>query len=321
MTATSLSFFYGCSSSSSGTTSGNDAGDPGDDSGSTDDSGQTIDDGGVPSDGGHDVPDANGPKAHLRIETGNLTTGNNQSYTNGEGARIFEGIKADVILIQEFNVGDDSTTAVRAFVDSVCGTDCYYYREDGANIPNGIISRYRIVTSGFWHDTAVTDRDFSWAQIDIPGPRDLFAISTHLLTSSATNRNIQANEIVTQIQANVHDEYVVLGGDFNTATRDEDCLTTLGAVFDTSGPYPKDGDGNDNTNAPRNKPYDWVVVSPDLRQFQIPVTIGATDYDTGLVVDTRVYSPIEDIAPAMATDSAATNMQHMSVVKDFAVPE
>ncbi|MEO8798852.1 MAG: endonuclease, partial [Polyangiaceae bacterium] len=181
--------------------------------------------------------------------------------------------------------------------------------------------RFPIVASGFWKDTAVADRDFSWAQIDIPGPRDLFAISTHLLTSSATNRNIQANELVTNINANVHDAYVVLGGDFNTADHGEECLTTLGAVLDTGAPYPKDGDGNDNTNASRSKPYDWVAVSPDLAQFQVPVIIGATSFDHGLVVDTRVYSPIEDLAPALSTDSAATNMQHMSVVKEFAVPE
>ncbi len=319
-TAASLTFIYGCSSSSlDGTTGGDASADSGTSEG---DSGQTIDDGGIAeNDGTHDVPDANGPRTNIRIETGNLTSGDNQSYTNGEGARIFEAIKADVILIQEFNIGDSSPAAVRTFVDTICGTTCNYYRPDGGGIPNGIITRFPIVASGFWDDTAVADRDFSWAQIDIPGPRDLFAISTHLLTSKATERNVQANELVTHINADVHDAYVVLGGDFNTADRGEECLVTLGAVLDTGAPYPKDGDGNDNTNAPRNKPYDWVVVSPDLAQFQVPVMIGATSFDHGLVVDTRVYSPIEDLAPALSTDSAAKNMQHMSVVKEFAVPE
>ncbi|MEO8796390.1 MAG: endonuclease, partial [Polyangiaceae bacterium] len=192
-TAASLTFFYGCSSSSLEPTTGGDASvdsaAPGDDSGA-------IDDGAAEDDGSHDVPDANGPRTNIRIETGNLTSGDNQSYTNGEGARIFEAIKADVILIQEFNVGDGSLAAVRVFVDTICGTTCSYYRQDGVGIPNGIVTRFPIVASGFWNDTAVTDRGFSWAQIDIPGPRDLFAISTHLLTSSATNRNVQANELV-----------------------------------------------------------------------------------------------------------------------------
>ena len=38
-----------------------------------------------------------------------------------------------------------------------------------------------------------------------------------------------------------------------------------------------------------------------------------------LVADTRVYSPISEISPALTSDSAATNMQHMAVVRDYLV--
>jgi len=36
------------------------------------------------------------------------------------------------------------------------------------------------------------------------------------------------------------------------------------------------------------------------------------------VFDSRVYTPLSDVAPVLSTDSAATNMQHMAVVRDFA---
>jgi len=38
-----------------------------------------------------------------------------------------------------------------------------------------------------------------------------------------------------------------------------------------------------------------------------------------LVAETRVYDPIEEIAPATADDSGAPDMQHMAVVRDFAI--
>lgn len=40
----------------------------------------------------------------------------------------------------------------------------------------------------------------------------------------------------------------------------------------------------------------------------------------GLVVDTRIYTPLGDLAPAELADSDAANMQHMAVVRDFLVP-
>jgi hypothetical protein len=33
----------------------------------------------------------------------NLSSGNNQSYDPGEGARIFQGLKPDIVMIQELN--------------------------------------------------------------------------------------------------------------------------------------------------------------------------------------------------------------------------
>ena len=57
-----------------------------------------------------------------------------------------------------------------------------------------------------------------------------------------------------------------------------------------------------------------------LEEKAAPVEIGASVFDHGFVADTRVYSPISDLAPALATDSGASNMQHMAVVRDFGLP-
>ncbi len=140
----------------------------------------------------------------------------------------------------------------------------------------------------------------------------------HLLTSNASERNAEAAAIVAQLQAVVpQGDFVVMGGDFNTSSRSEAALATLAARFSVTGPYPVDGTGNENTNAPRTKPYDWVLASPELRALEAPVHIGAAQFDAGLVIDTRVYMPIGDLFPAESADSGATGMQHMAVVRDF----
>ena len=80
-----------------------------------------------------------------------------------------------------------------------------------------------------------------------------------------------------------------------------------------------DQDGLTGTNASRGKPYDWVLPDADLEAFHVPVVIGAQSFPDGLVFDTRVYTPLDDVAPAQATDSGAPSMQHMAVVKDFVI--
>lgn len=260
------------------------------------------------------------PLRHLRLVTGNLTSGNNQSYEQA-GIDIFRGLGADVAMVQELNVGGNSDGELRAFVDAAFGSEYAFTRAQVAGqIPNGIVSRYPIVAAGEWTDTLVSDRDFVWAQIDIPGPIDLYAISVHLLGSSAGARDGEADELVQHIRALPIDAYVVLGGDFNTSTRGEACVQTLSAVLATGGPYPVDQAGVDNTNTNRNKPYDWVLANARLEEKAAPVAIAGNVFDYGFVADTRVYSPISDLAPARATDSAASNMQHMAVVRDFGGP-
>ncbi len=264
--------------------------------------------------------DVQAGQVRVRIVAGNLTTGNYQSYED-PGIRIFRGVQPDVAMIQEFNFKTDSAADLRSFVDQAFGPEFSFVRGPSTEqIPNGVISRYPILDSGEWHDTQVTNRGFEWARIDVPGPVDLYAISVHLLSSDMTKRQTQAAELAQYIQGLPAGAYVVLGGDFNTGARTEPCVTTLAAVLATAGAYPVDQNNNENTNAARAKPYDWVLGNPALTAKAIPVVIGGATFSAGLVADTRVYTPIADLAPALAGDSGAPSMQHMGVVRDFALP-
>jgi endonuclease/exonuclease/phosphatase family metal-dependent hydrolase len=276
---------------------------------------QVVDGGEAPI----DAPPTAPPGQRLRLVAANITSGNNQAY-EAPGIRILRGLNADVAMLQELNVGGNTPPELQAFVTQAFGAGYTMAREGNAQIPNGIVSRYPILASGEWDDPEVGNRDFVWARIDIPGPIDLFAISVHLLTSNATERNAEATELLRNIQLLPADAYVVLGGDFNTQTRTEACITTLAPAFVTAGPYPVDQAGIENTNAGRNRPYDWVLVDRKLHDLETDVAIGRSRFANGFVVDTRVYSPITDLAPAMISDSGVTNMQHMAIVRDFDLP-
>ncbi|HEX8705788.1 MAG TPA: endonuclease/exonuclease/phosphatase family protein [Myxococcaceae bacterium] len=281
-------------------------------------------DAGFPMDAGTDAGTPPPTFARIRIMASNLTSGNNQSYDPGHGTRLMQGAKPDIVLIQEFDYGTSTPTVIRDYVTSTFGASFQYFREsEGSdNIPNGVISRWPIIAAGEWADTYVPDRDYVWARIDIPGPKDLWAVSVHLWSGGgATGRNNEANQLVGLIRANIPaGDYLVIGGDFNTNSFSEAALTTLSQVVSTAAPHPVDQNGNPNTNASRARPYDQVLADADLRQYQGATVIGASTYPNGLVLDSRVYTPLSEVAPVLVGDSAATNMQHMGVIKDFFVP-
>lgn len=259
----------------------------------------------------------------VRIMAANLSSGNNQSYDPGHGLRLMQGAQPDVVLIQEFNYGNNGEAAIEGMVQATF-PGYGYYRETGAQIPNGVISRFPILDAGEWTDTQVSNRDFAWARIDLPGPRDLWAVSLHLLTRSAAVRNTEATNLVAYIRANVpENDYLAIGGDFNTDAFSESGLATLGQVataFSAAGPHPADQNGRTGTNAGRSKPYDQILVDLDLQQHHIPTVFGASSYTHGLVLDSRVYTPLAEIAPVQVGDSGANSMQHMGVIKTFRTP-
>ncbi len=263
---------------------------------------------------------ASAQETRIRIMAANITSGNNQSYDPGHGTRIFQGLKPDVVAIQEFNVGDNSSNAIRQWVNTAFGSNYSYYREGGAQIPNGVISRFPILDAGEWDDAYVSNRDHAWARLDIPGDKDLWVVSVHFLTSSAGVRNSQAQQLKGYIQQNVPaGDYLTISGDFNTGSFSESAFATLSSIVYTGNPYPADQYGKTGTNASRAKPYDQVLLSPNLRALQVPVVIGNSSYPNGLVFDSRVYSPLSEVAPVQSGDSGSTNMQHMAVVKDVKV--
>ena len=249
----------------------------------------------------------------IRIMSANITSGTQQSYQD-DGIRIFQGLKPDVVLIQEFNYA----AGQRALVDAAFGQSFSYFVEPSVNIPNGIVSRFPILSSGTWVDSSVSDRGFAWALVDLPGPIDLFAVSLHLLTTGATQRDTEAKQLVSYVQQNAPaGTYLAIGGDLNTDATNEPAITDLGALVVTTPPYPTDQNGNTNTSTNRNRPHDWVLVDPTLQAHMVATWQGNSVYVPGLVFDSRVYTPLSEVAPVLATDSADPGMQHMPVVRDF----
>jgi endonuclease/exonuclease/phosphatase family metal-dependent hydrolase len=272
----------------------------------------------------------------IRILTGNITSGNFSSYDPGEGNRIFQGLHPDIALIQEMNVGvspnKNTAATYRAWVTANFGSTFSYYVEPtnaGGDIPNGIVSRYPIIAAGEWDDTTMTNRDYVWAHINIPGDKDLWAVSVHISSGGgASQRNEEAGEIKSYIQTLVPaGDYLVLGGDFNTTSRTEACIGTLSTVVVTTGPFPVDQAGDGDTNNGRGSPYDWVMPDTDLNAVKTTLVIGSNSFPNGLVFDSRVYTPLSAVAPILATDSnstypngSMTNMQHMAVMRAFLIP-
>lgn len=255
----------------------------------------------------------------IRLVAGNITSGTNQAYED-PGTRIFQGLAPDIAMVQEMNIGNNSATAVRAWVDTAFGANFQYFRESGAQIPNGVVSRYPILAAGVWEDPQSPNREFVWARIDVPGAIDLWAVSVHLLTDDA-KRPAEATALVGYIQANVPaGDYLLIAGDFNTDARTETAVVTLGQVVKVGAPWPADQGGDEDTNRNRNSPYDWVMLDADLAAREVPTVIGAAAYPSGLVFDSRVYMPLADVMPVQEADSAATNMQHMAVIKDVVLP-
>jgi endonuclease/exonuclease/phosphatase family metal-dependent hydrolase len=258
--------------------------------------------------------------SRIRVMEGNLSSGNLQSYL-APGSHIFAGLHPDIALVQEFNVGANSKLELDTWVKNTFGPSYTYFRESAAGfqIPNGVVSRFPILASGSVTDPKVGNRAFAYAKVLLPDGSKAWAFSLHLLTSG--DRNSEAAALVKWIKATVPaGDHVIIGGDFNTGTRTEACVLTLGAVVSVAAPYPADNKGNMMTSGNRSKPHDWVLVDPALRALETPVLIGANSFPAGLVVDTRVYTPIADLAPALASDSGAPSMQHMGVVRDFLLP-
>jgi endonuclease/exonuclease/phosphatase family metal-dependent hydrolase len=258
----------------------------------------------------------------VRVMASNLTSGSNQRY-EGPGLDILQGLKPDVVAMQEFNYSDNSTSAIRQMIDTTFGTNFVYFRESGYSIPNGIISRYPIVTNGSWDSTDLPDRGYAWAQIHLPGTNDLYIVSVHLKASSGSSnearRSAEANEVTGLIQSNFPaNAWIIVAGDMNLYSDTEPAIMTFKTYLSDS-PVPADQNGNQNTNLGRSERYDRVLPSFSMTNALTPVVLPSRTSTNGLVFDSRVYTPLSDVPPVLQTDSGTNGMQHMGVVKDFLI--
>jgi endonuclease/exonuclease/phosphatase family metal-dependent hydrolase len=277
------------------------------------------------------APEAAQTGTRLRIVSANLSSGTRQTYDPGEGARILKGLNPDVVLIQEFNYGMNSAEDLAKFVESTFGAGFQYARENEKSdeIPNGIISRYPIVESGEWEDTEMPNRDFAWARIDIPGDRDLWAISVHLSSKKSDVRMEEAKTLAERIAKLPAPDYVVLGGDLNLGARNDGVIQTLSTqVFERDAPVTPAGATTTNMNGKKN--YDWVLNDADLDAYRVPTefltssdelrAVGQNSFPTGLVFDCSGFPTLDRLSPVEPTDCRAPGMQHLAVVKDYEVP-
>lgn len=290
----------------------------------------------------------------IRLMTANITS-QGDGYDPDAGRNIFKAVKPDIAMIQEFNV---SKQTYEEFVAEVFGPDFFWFRgtttpaATSKGIPNGIVSRYPILSSGEWRaknrkttatgsydtDTTYSDRQWTWAVIDIPGDRDLLAVSVHLHTQ---NNRYEYEPLAEKIAAKQQEGgyYVAIGGDFNAKDENYTELTTKAEAFRSIfelnlSKSPVDQNGNSKTNAKRAARLDWLLFGKDLDALAIPTEIGfhtgSKAYPNGHVFDTRVYakycdengvSEITAVPPCSAGDSGDKEMQHMAVIRDIAIPD
>ncbi len=253
----------------------------------------------------------------ITIMAANTTSGSSQAY-EGPGIRIFQGLQPDVVLVQEFNYNSGS---LRDLVDLALGTEYEYYVEGGSeNIPNGIISRFPIISSGEWFDNQVPDRDFAWAIIDIPGDLNLQVVSVHLKSGESSTQETQALAIKSYVASNFNAaHYIVVAGDMNTTSRYAPAIAVFDTFLDPYGHTPADQEGRSATSEPRTKPYDWVIPNDLLDDCHVPLDIESSTYLNGLVFDSEVYTPLSEVYPVQFGDSHVDQMQHMAVMRAFDV--
>ncbi|MDX2080514.1 MAG: endonuclease/exonuclease/phosphatase family protein [Terrimicrobiaceae bacterium] len=262
----------------------------------------------------------------FRIVAANLTAGRHQTYSpdnanhsnpEGAGARILRALKPDIVLIQEFQ----TTIPRRQWINQTFGTEFSFMVEEGEGIPNGVISRFPIIESGEWDCARLENRDFAWARIALPGGQKLLAVSVHFYAQKARDRTAQARQLVDYIRNHLRPgEWLVVGGDLNVRSEQEEAVVILGGVIDIPKNLPADQAGNSGTNGPRSAPYDWVLVSAPLAGRETPVRLGGHEFPGGLVFDSRAFDPLAAVAPVQADDSAVFGMQHMAVMRDFRMP-
>ncbi|MBU1695087.1 MAG: hypothetical protein KKC51_14150 [Verrucomicrobia bacterium] len=256
--------------------------------------------------------------ANLASQNAACTT----EYHSAAG-RIFQGLKPDIVAIQEWNVTNANR---RAFVDLYFGTGYSFYVESSVYcpMPNGIISRWPITASGEWNDTNMYNRDFAWATIDLPGTQVLHIVSVHIKagddSADENQREAEARQLTNYIHAAgwPSSEFIIIAGDLNASDRGDRGLTVLTNIVSDSR-QPADQNTNKTTNVIRTRPYDYVLPNPLLDSYHAAVVVDGVTFSNGMVFDSRLWAVPP--SPILSGDSAATDVQHLCVMKKFLLPD
>ena len=262
-------------------------------------------------------------RGEIQVMSANLVSGgwpNINYYSNSR--RIFQGLTPDIVLIQEFKVATGSTR--EEYVNEVFGPGYYLYYEIGSS-PNGIISRWPFKSAGEWSDPEVSDRDFAWAVINIPGDIDLQVVSVHLKASPGPTeretRRVESEQIKAYVQANFDDDhYILVGGDLNTYHSPvEPCLSVFASFLDYNDHTPADRLGNSDTNEGRDKRYDWLMANHLLDELHTTTMVGTQDrsYSEGIVFDSWVFPNVASEVPPIKYDDSHGTMDHMGMIKTY----
>ncbi len=265
------------------------------------------------------------PGETIKIMSANLTSGNYQAYES-PGIRIFQALKPDIVMINEFQY---KSGTLRDLVNTAFGEEYHYYcepTEDTGDIPNGVVSRWTIMTSGEWNDGSM-NRDFAWATIDIPGEKNLHAVSVHLKYKDDSQQGSEATTIKNQIQANFpSDDYIVVGGDMNIRIGYTRALNVFNEFLSPETHIPVDGFApwpkTRYTSEERDDPYDWVMPNAELDKYHTTLYVGTNfrAFTEGIVFDSHYYIPLSEVSPVQYPDSHVSGMQHMAVMKAFNIP-
>jgi len=130
-----------------------------------------------------------------------------------------------------------------------------------------VISRFGIVKYGVWStlETKEGDGRSLYAQIDLPGKKDLWVVNTHLsnthLSIDPKQRLAQTNALLDRILTEIPEtDYLVVGGQLNITDADDPALEVLQKMLGVESPLlVKQEDG---------EVYDWLLIDADLAQYQ-----------------------------------------------------
>ena len=262
----------------------------------------------------------------VRIMAANLSYGWAPVWYGDEAKRIFQGLKPDIVLIQEFNA--QTTSDIDTFVSEAFGDEFYYYVEPQGGgdyaMPNGIISRWGFQTMGEWADQSAGLRDFAWGVIELPNEKIIQAVSVHAKAGTTEEdreaRYAEAVHLKNLVAENFDDnQYIVVGGDFNFESEPQSPIEIYGSFLEATQARPADRNGNTDTNSTRTKPFDWIMPNDLLGNEMATFTLGTRSYINGIVFDSQVYTPLSDVSPIEYGDSHTTGIYHMAVMKRFQI--